>query len=45
MQIYCIGSQRNKVLKEQAPINSSPRLYLRVMWIHTLLYPGSRGRR
>jgi len=27
------------------PINPAPRLYLRVMQIHTLLYPGSRGRR
>jgi len=38
-------SVTNKVLKEQAPINSYPLLYLRVMWINTLLYPGSRGRR
>ena len=27
------------------PIHPNRRPYLRVMWIHTLLYPGSRGRR
>jgi len=37
-------SVTNKVLKEQAPINSYLHLYLRFMWIHTLLYPGSRER-
>jgi len=26
------------------PINPTPRPYLRVSWIRTLLYPGSRGR-
>jgi len=27
------------------PINPTPHMYLRVMWIRTLLNPGSRGRR
>jgi hypothetical protein len=28
-----------------SPINPTPCPHLRVLWIHTLLYPGSHGRR
>jgi uncharacterized membrane protein len=34
-----------KITTLKPPINPTPRSYLRVMWIRTLLYPGSCGRR
>jgi len=33
------------ILQNLPPINPTPHLYLRVSWIHTIFYPGSRGRR
>jgi len=43
--IICMQDNHNLYEKSIPPINPTPRPYLRVLWIRTLLYPGSRGRR
>jgi hypothetical protein len=40
LHAFCFGHSICK-----PPINPTPRPYLRVLWIRTLLYPGSHGRR
>ena len=42
--VYCSTVKMWKYLIVQPPINPTPRPYFRVLWIRTLLYPGSRGR-
>jgi len=34
----------NDTSVDMPPINPTPRLYFRVSWTHTLLYPESRGK-
>jgi hypothetical protein len=39
-----VGNRTCTKPEELPPINPTPRPHLRVLWIHTLLYPGSCGR-
>ena len=44
--VHSVQLPQHKPLQLQLPpINPNPRPYLRVTWIRTLLYPGTRGRR
>jgi len=43
--LSCKFHNESNLSDTQPPINPTPHPYLRVLWIHTLLYPGSCGRR